>query len=189
MGEVPVAIYESLLVKNAHDGMNIGWHRDMSRETTDAIFTLGIYLDPSRSGQGALRVMPGTHRMAADVCTLENDWKNGTVQAVDVEVDPGDVLIHDVMLVHSSGPITGFGQRRTIYFEFRSQSHVNSNPRFSPAWRTDRCELLKIAQEAWSQMSNGSDLIFDEAQTRFLDRLYQNHMSIEPGHYCLQFPQ
>jgi len=190
VGENPVSIYESLLVKNEGDGAEIKWHRDMGFDREDRIFTFGIYLDEAREGQGALRIIPGSQLSSDDACAIEDKWRSGGLEAVEIEMNPGDVLIHDVMAMHASSPFTGRGLRRTLYFEFRSSAHVERNERFTDEWAGMRHELRKIAEERWRR-SVASAPDFDPNQwerdeAAFIAQLYAKRAMIEAGHYCFR---
>lgn len=177
IGEPIVPMYESLLIKEAGQNSEIGWHWDMKREQSDVIITVGIYLDHSDASQDALCVIPGSHKMPGDICYFEDELAAGRLKAIEVEAEPGDVIIHDVMLAHSSKARTMAGQRKTIYFEFRSLSHVKHNPRFNQAWIGKRTELLEHA-------SNNTVPSDD-----FISELYALSVNLEAGHYCFRFEQ
>ncbi len=98
----------------------------------------------------------------------------------------GDVLVHDVMLFHSSEQITGQRHRRTIYFEFRSQTQARTNPGFTREWIELRHQLLEVAQKRWRMHHDrpfGSD-DWSREERQLVDQLYAVNAQIEPGHYC-----
>lgn len=185
-GDDRISIYESLVVKNEGDGQVIIWHRDMVHNRCDRVFTLGVYLDEARESKGALRIIPQSQSSSKDVCTLEGEWKQGRLEAKEIEMDPGDVLVHDVMAVHSSEPITEQGCRRTVYFEFRSPVNARTNHGFTHEWIALRHQLIQIAQRRWQRHhdrpSDSDEWSKDERQ--FIDQLYAIKAQIEPGHYC-----
>ena len=56
----------------------------------------------------------GSHGVAADVCEHRDRHGWEVPGAIDVETQPGDVLLHDVMVVHGSERAQGRKLRRTI---------------------------------------------------------------------------
>lgn len=119
-----VPTYESMVFKGAGDGAPIEWHQDAIHPRTHRIFNVDIYLDESRAGAGALRIIPGSQRQPADICALAEQHGWDVPGGLEVELDPGDVLVHDVMLVHGSPPTEGKTLRRTIYYEFRAAEQI-----------------------------------------------------------------
>jgi len=119
-----VPTYESMVFKNDGDGAPIVWHQDAVHPRTHRIFNIDLYLDESRAGAGALRVLPGSHQRPADICALTDAHGWEVPDSVEVEMEPGDVLVHDVMLVHGSPPTQGNALRRTIYYEFRPAEQI-----------------------------------------------------------------
>ncbi|NGN62535.1 phytanoyl-CoA dioxygenase family protein [Streptomyces sp. A7024] len=140
-----VPTYESLVFKDRGDGAPIAWHQDAVHPRAHRIFNCGVYLDPSRAGAGALRVLPGSQRGPADICALTDahGWEPSGV--VEVELAPGDVLLHDVMLVHGSPPVRGNALRRTLYFEFRPAEQILAEGPWDLDWVRRRMRLLPPA--------------------------------------------
>jgi hypothetical protein len=89
---------------------------------------VSFYLDPVRREAGALRVIPGSHRLPADpgsgartfgddarlAADAADQWGLGEreVPSVALEVDPGDVIAFNQNLVHAS---FGGGRRRRLF--------------------------------------------------------------------------
>ncbi len=108
-----VPTYEAMVFKQ--EGCeDIKWHQDAVHPRRYRIFNFDLYLDPSRSGAGALRVVPGSQEQSQDVCKVADEWQWNPPGVVEVELEAGDVLLHDVMLVHGSPRIEGGALRRTI---------------------------------------------------------------------------
>ena len=102
-----VPTYESMVFKDDGDAAPIHWHQDAVHPRHSRIFNVDIYLDASVAGAGALRVVPGSHRQAADICALEEGHGWDLPGAIEVPLEAGDVLIHDVMIVHGSAAHRG----------------------------------------------------------------------------------
>ncbi|ANB10610.1 hypothetical protein SAM40697_6657 [Streptomyces ambofaciens] len=140
-----VPTYESLVFKNAGEGAPVPWHQDAVHPRDHRVFNIDVYLDASREGEGALRVVPGSQRRKADVCELTAQHGWDIPGAVTVEMEPGDVLIHDVMLVHGSEPVQGNRLRRTLYYEFRAAEQILEQGPWDEAWVEARLRLLPLA--------------------------------------------
>lgn len=70
------------------------WHRDATGDVRSVGFA--AYLESLRADNGALRVVPGSHRTSADAGSLSPD------AGIAVETDPGDIIAFDEHLFHSS---------------------------------------------------------------------------------------
>ena len=139
-----VPTYESLVFKNEGDGAAIEWHQDAVHPRNYRVFNVDVYLDASRIGQGALRVAPGSHRQPVDICDLKDTYGWDAPGVVQVEMEPGDVLVHDVMVVHGSEAVTGNKLRRTIYYEFRAAEQIMSEGPWDAAWVDQRLRLIPL---------------------------------------------
>ena len=73
-----------------------------------------------------LWVIPGSHMWTSQHAQQEIDRLNtngfGTTGAIPVPMQPGDVIFHDILVLHGSPSSTG-KLRRVIYYEFRT-AHV-----------------------------------------------------------------
>lgn len=148
-GPSAVPTYESLVFKQAGDGERIPWHQDAVQPTRRfRIFNFDLYLDPSLPGAGALRVIPGTHTQRQDICALADTYGWAHPDAVEVPMEPGDVLLHHVMVVHGSPAVVGRGLRRTIYYEFRPAEEIVADGPWDRAWIERRIRLLPLALNA-----------------------------------------
>jgi hypothetical protein len=50
-------------------------------------------------------------------------------------MQPGDVLLHNVMVVHGSPQTVGKQLRRTIYYEFRPAEELLADGPWDQAWK------------------------------------------------------
>jgi ectoine hydroxylase-related dioxygenase (phytanoyl-CoA dioxygenase family) len=81
-------------------------------------FTIRIHLDDTNEQNGALRVVPGSHRMG--ICRPET--MNNIRQAERIcRVPKGGAMIMRPLLLHASGKSTENLQRRVIHLEFSKQ--------------------------------------------------------------------
>lgn len=143
-----VPTYESLVFKAEHEGAAVPWHQDAVHRRSSRIANIDIYLDESTAENGALRVVPGSQRSQADVCRLRDEHGWSPADVVVVEMQPGDVLIHDVMVVHGSPPTTGGALRRTLYLEFRAAEQILGEGPWDEHWVDSRLRLVPVAQTA-----------------------------------------
>lgn len=108
----------TLFVKEAHTASFVSWHQDstywgLSRPD---IVTAWLAITPSTVANGALEVVSGSHRLDQlphrDTFAAENLLTRGQEIAVDigdaapavVELQPGEMSLHHVRLVHGSAP-------------------------------------------------------------------------------------
>lgn len=144
-----VPTYESLVFKQEGDGEKIPWHQDAVQPTNDyRIFNFDLYLDPSLSGAGALRVIPGTQTARQDICAIADAYGWDHPDAIEVEMQPGDVLLHNVMVVHGSPQVVGKQLRRTIYYEFRAAEEILADGPWDREWIERRMRLVPLGLAA-----------------------------------------
>ncbi len=140
-----VPTYESLVIKSAGDGAPVPWHQDAIHSRRYRLFNIDVYLDASLRGAGALRVLPGSQRARTDACALAEAHGWDLPGAVEIELAPGDVLVHDDMVVHGSPPATSNAMRRTIYLEFRPARSILEDGPWTSEWMDARLRLLPLA--------------------------------------------
>ena len=187
-----VPTYESLVFKDTGDGAAIDWHQDAVHPRTHRIFNIDVYLDASRAGEGALRVAPGSHLAPVDVCQLQDEYGWDAPGVVQVELEPGDVLVHDVMVVHGSEAVTGNRLRRTIYYEFRAAEQIRAEGPWDAEWVDRRLRLLPLGLEAHARRFpaqeqfqwNASPQLRPEMSDDADAELRIAHLVHSPGSYC-----
>lgn len=106
--------------KQAKSKTYITWHQDAFYWGLEPplVATAWVALSPSHDGNGCLRVVPGSHRGALlpheDTFAPDNALSRGQEIAVQVDeaaahslvLQPGEMSIHDVGIVHGSKPNT-----------------------------------------------------------------------------------
>ncbi len=100
------------------DGMEVPWHQDGNYWPIRplATCTLWIAIDDSLVDNGCLRVIPGSHR-TRQLTEHQKEDRNDLVlnqrvvdgefdetTAVDVELEAGQMSLHDVYMIHGSNP-------------------------------------------------------------------------------------
>ncbi len=107
-----------IFCKPGGDGMEVPWHQDGHYWPIRplATCTVWIALDESIVENGCLRVIPGSHRGKALYDHMREDRDdlvlNQRVQAdqfdpstaLDIQLQPGEMSMHDVYLIHGSNP-------------------------------------------------------------------------------------
>jgi ectoine hydroxylase-related dioxygenase (phytanoyl-CoA dioxygenase family) len=141
-----VPTYESMVFKQQGDGKEVIWHQDAIHPRNHRIFNLDVYLDASRGEAGALLVVPKSHTVRQDFCDLETVFGWDVPDAIVVEMEPGDVLLHDVMVAHGSPATRGAAAlRRTLYYEFRPAEQILSEGPWDRDWIDKRLRLVPVA--------------------------------------------
>lgn len=151
-----VPTYESMVFKQEGNGAAVQWHQDACHPGKYRIFNLDVYLDESRVGAGALKVIPGSNWQRQDICAIKDEHAWVPPGAIDVEMEPGDVLLHDVMVVHGSEQTAGNALRRTIYYEFRSAEEIIEDGPWDREWIDRRLRLLPLALRRYGSAYPGA---------------------------------
>lgn len=140
-----VPTYESMVFKQEGDGEAVKWHQDAVHPRQYRIFNYDLYLDESLADSGALRVIPRSQFSKSDPCQIADDYGWQPPGVITVEMQPGDVLLHDVMVVHGSPQTEGNKLRRTIYYEFRAAEEILDEGPWDREWIDRRLRLLPVA--------------------------------------------
>jgi ectoine hydroxylase-related dioxygenase (phytanoyl-CoA dioxygenase family) len=120
----------------------LGWHTDAIRdlfylEKIRPMLNVGIHISPSSEKFGGLRLIPGSHKQSVwGVLTGKLHIIDHTPDPneIAVEVNPGDLTIHDGRLWHrAAGPTEALGKhRRTIYFPILCGPYKPKNEHSKP---------------------------------------------------------
>ncbi len=118
-----IPTWDSMVVKVPDEGIIVPWHRDAAvaaySTATRPIFNVDFYLDRSDL-KSCLWVIPGsalwTQEQAMERCERPGF---DTADAIPVPLEAGDVILHNIQLVHGSPAGDGNALRRTVYYEFR----------------------------------------------------------------------
>jgi hypothetical protein len=109
----------------------------------------------------------------------------------------GDILVHDMMLAHSSEPLTKREMRRVLYLIFLSASHVRAEGLYSERVIESRTKLLGHAIQHYRQLHPGEDpyewrhplagtFPCDEDLRETLDRIGTEVIKPHPSAYCFE---
>ena len=191
-----VPAYEALVVKQKTDGLCIPWHQDTVHKAEYPVLVYGLYLDESKKESGALKIIPKTHKKENDICEfVKYGWDPPGV--VQVEMEPGDLLLHEVMVVHGSQKMFNDSRRRTLYFEFRSAEHVINEGPWQKEWVDTRIKFLPLAFNKYRSSFPGNEQFNWRPDEQYIplvncENLKEEIKSVEdyffantPGKYCL----
>lgn len=105
--------------KKPRDPGFVSWHQDGTYWglSEPSVVTAWVALTPSNRQNGCMRVIPGTHKEGQlphkDTVDSNNLLSRGQdveveveeTEAVDLELQPGEISLHHTMLIHGSSPI------------------------------------------------------------------------------------
>lgn len=181
----------SFFIKEAHDQRFVSWHQDATYWGLSPleVVTAWVALSASTQENGAMQVVPGSHleKQIPHVETFSSDnmlsrgqevaVKVDPAKAVMLELQPGQMSLHHVLLIHGSEPNPS-GQRRIGLAIRYMPTHVRqagANPDavslvrgtdtfghfpHAPAPQFDLApEALEIHAQSMSRLSAQSDAI------------------------------
>lgn len=145
-----IPCYESLVFKLPGNGSSVPWHRDgESRQAgTERIFNIDIYPDRSTVENSCVWVVPGSHlweHERAWEMVLRGREKFELPDAVPAELEPGDVLLHHVKVLHGSTVNHSSDLRRVVYFDNRAASWNERYRWFDRSVLESRCRMYQYA--------------------------------------------
>ena len=129
-----VLTWEDVLIKPPAVGVEVGVHQDIGLDPTrDTVHSLGISLNGDQDNP--VFFLPGSHRLGPltrdAVTALRQDCLD---QFQPVVTQPGDVVIHNVHVLHHSEPNRSPRPRATWYLEFRSMRSLLENGPWDSEW-------------------------------------------------------
>ncbi|MBV9863762.1 MAG: phytanoyl-CoA dioxygenase family protein [Abitibacteriaceae bacterium] len=182
VGEQFVPTYDSVVIKMPGHGVEVPWHRDGGGPTMFyddpasgrrfPAVNFDIYLDEANEQSGALWVVPGSNKDEINRAPeLAKQGEYATVPgAIRVDMNPGDMLLHDVTLYHGSPETHGGPLRRVIYYEFRDMRFIDAVHRPAPdekaghkwpqEWTRHRLAVLQQALD--KRRAVGLEVLFPE---------------------------
>jgi ectoine hydroxylase-related dioxygenase (phytanoyl-CoA dioxygenase family) len=186
-----VPTYESMVFKKAGDGEKIPWHQDAVHSRKHRVFNFDLYLDESKVGAGALRVVPKSQRVIQDACGVASDHAWNIPGVIHVPLEPGDVLLHDVMVLHGSERSLGAALRRTVYYEFRAAEMILEEGPWDAAWIQKRMALVPLGLEKFQACYSKVEPFVWQAASEFRPAVLEQDMALKvahewhsPGAYC-----
>jgi len=104
----------AMIVKLPYVAAAVPWHRDRTSVPPQTVCNLSVFLDRS-TNNGCLEFVAGSHLLPDDA-DVQATQQRGPRQPVPAEA--GDVLVHDVRVVHGSRSNETAAIRRSIVIEF-----------------------------------------------------------------------
>ncbi|QHT62536.1 phytanoyl-CoA dioxygenase family protein [Paenibacillus lycopersici] len=118
-----IPTWDSMVLKAPDEGVIVPWHRDAAVPDgcTDPrpIFNVDFYLDEADL-KTCLWVIPGSNKWTKEASDERCRQPGFTTEdAIPVPMQPGDVIFHNIEVLHGSPAGDGNPLRRTVYYEFR----------------------------------------------------------------------
>jgi phytanoyl-CoA hydroxylase len=128
---MPLAHHNCVMTKHPHYSSETGWHQDIRYWCFERpeLVSVWLALGPERQENGALQVIPGTHRMEFDGRRLDGELflredlaENRALieRQVQVELDAGDVLFFHCRTFHAAGVNQSDAAKFSVVTTFRS---------------------------------------------------------------------
>ena len=172
-----IPTWDSLVVKLPGEGILVGWHRDAGAECVgqEPILNTAFYMDEADIDT-CLWVHPGSHRWSQEE-VLEITQKEGfpTAGAIPLPMKAGDVMLHNILLLHGSPSNTSSKLRRVIYFEFRP-SHAEYE--FGPH-TPEYIPLKQRVLQACLEKRLGMEYLTEEEPYDYTGYLSHNRTGVE----------
>jgi hypothetical protein len=119
--------------------MSLSWHRDLGISSIEMTHPqprlavkAAIWLTPlTGEGQGALRVVPGSHRLPGE--PVRDSRTNQPYGWTEVLAQPGDVTVFEQRLWHAAAPNIGASPRVSLFYGYgyrwlRAQDYSDLSP-------------------------------------------------------------
>lgn len=153
-----VLTWEDVLIKPPSVGVEVGVHQDIGLDPTrDTVHSLGISLNGDRDNP--VHFLPGSHRLGPLTRTaVAALWRDCRDEFRPVETQAGEVVIHNVHVLHHSEANRSARPRATWYLEFRSLRSLLEKGPWSRDWAERRRAVWVHARAA-----NGDDIGKDES--------------------------
>jgi len=185
-GPRAVFLQADILYKHQHPHPVVKWHQGAPSSHDSHYLNIGIYLDNADLNDGCLRYVPGTHHDLQDIGQIEREFGWNPPGVVQAPAKSGDIMLQEMMILHSSEPKRSAGTRRTIYVEARPYEAVQADNRQDFRWLELRrfwmAEILK----------KDTEQVFTESEKTFFNKEYD--MSTEQlireisSHICPPIP-
>ncbi len=124
-----IPTWDSLVFKNPGAGVAIPWHRDAGTHAVHPtlglrhpIFNVDFYLDQADIDNCLWGILGSNRWDQATADRVVHELNQGGFQhghgAQPILMQPGDVILHNILALHGSPPTSG-RLRRVVYYEFR----------------------------------------------------------------------
>lgn len=126
LGNGAARTVSALIVKMPFFGGRVPYHCDPIDVDHGKVYNFSIFLDDSSEENGCLEVVPGSHLLPPRVGFFDERPEG----AIFVRAKRGDLVIHDVRIVHGSNASRSPNLRRSICAEFQ------------PAYMLEKADLV-----------------------------------------------
>ena len=173
-----VLTWEDVLVKPPSVGVEVGVHQDIGLDPTrDTVHSLGISLNGD--SDNPVYFLPGSHRLGPlTVAAVDALWRDCREQFRPVVTRAGDVVIHNVHVLHYSEANRSDRPRATWYLEFRSMRSLLEKGPWNNDWVHRRRAIWVHARSA-----GGDDIGDDEP-----DPVRAHIEELAAGAVCFRVP-
>ncbi len=138
----------SLFVKDANDPGYVSWHQDSTYWglSEPDVVTAWVALSPSTRESGCMKMMPGSHELEQlphnDTLAKHNLLTRGQEIAVEVdesqaeylELQPGEISLHNIRTVHGSEPNRSVNRRIGVAMRYIAPHVRQINAERDSAW-------------------------------------------------------
>jgi phytanoyl-CoA hydroxylase len=123
------AHHNCIMTKYPRFGSETGWHQDIRYWSFEqpVLINAWLALGPESPEQGGLRVVPGSHRMTFGPDQFDDALffrpghpgnRSILADAIDIELDRGDVLFFHCRLLHAAGCNRSAEVKRSLVFTY-----------------------------------------------------------------------
>lgn len=130
-----LAHHNCVMTKHPDFGTATGWHRDIRywRFARNELVSVWLALGKETDSNGALRVIPGSHRLDIKREQLDQldflrpdveDNQRLFAQGKTVEMEQGDVLFFHSGLFHAAGRNSSDNVKNSVVFAYRGESNL-----------------------------------------------------------------
>ena len=145
----------SLFAKPASDGQATPWHQDGEYWPIRPVATCTVWIavDDANTSNGCLRVIPGSHKREDLLRHRTNPDPNLTLnqellpaefdesQAVEIELEAGQISLHDVYLYHGSEANHSDRARRGMTLRYMPTTSIYQHEHDDPHRRSGRLDM------------------------------------------------
>ena len=150
-GDLMVPFDESIVLKMPYHGAGFPWHQDGNFKTgavAERGHNFGIYLTPSAVANGAVHVLPGSHRRGVlDLAAMAERHGFALPGSVAAPAGPGDANVHSRSIAHGSQPNASPDLRVTWYVGSITAMR-SAAPGTKPRSRTAACSSRSPSRRA-----------------------------------------
>ena len=179
MGADLIPTWDSMVLKLPGEGIIVPWHRDAGLEQVGdkPIFNVDFYLDAADEAT-AVWTIPGSQAWdearVQEYCQRPGFTTEGAVPAL---MQPGDVMFHNILVVHGSPANSSPALRRVVYYEFRTAHVEEKIGPHTPAYIPLKQDVLRACLARRAR----ADYVQDEMPYAYRPPAAYDRMSLAPG--------